>query len=266
MFCLIESVGEQVSFNIFFAMRSPKDIFPEPKELLALPPEDVAAMLLEYLSAQGGQSVSRYNLIGVSNSEFSDYVRAGAGEIIAEAWSLLVNEGFLAQSPSDNYGMNFFITRRGRQIKTRSDFRSYRLGSLLPAELLDPVLSASVRPLFLRGDYDTAVFRAFRELEERVRTAGAFATEAIGVELMRAAFKPKSGPLADKLAPSGEQVAMEHLFAGSIGTFKNPSSHRAVRFVPEEAATVILFANYLLSVVQRLSAETDRGDVSQKPG
>ncbi|HJS97861.1 MAG TPA: TIGR02391 family protein [Terriglobales bacterium] len=245
-------------------MRNPKDIFPAPKELLALPPEDVAAMLLEYLIAQGGQSVSRYNLIGVSNSEFSDYIRAGAGEIIAEAWSLLVTEGFLAQSPSDNYGMNFFITRRGRGIRNRSDFRSYRLGNLLPAELLDPVLAASVRPLFLRGDYDTAVFRAFREVEERVRLAGGFHAAAIGVNLMRDAFKPQLGPLADKAAPVGEQEMLQHLFAGTIGTFKNPSSHRAVTFAPQEAATLVLFANYLLSVVQRLSAIAVRGS-SQGP-
>jgi uncharacterized protein (TIGR02391 family) len=149
--------------------------------------------------------------------------------------------------------MNFFVSRRGKEIKTQSDFRSYRLGHLLPPDLLDLVLATSVRPLFLKGDYDTAVFRAFREVEERVRSAGGFAAEALGVNLMRDAFRPQTGPLTDKTIPTGEQEMMQHLFAGAIGTFKNPSSHRAVTFAPQEAATLILFANCLIAVVRRLA-------------
>jgi Protein of unknown function (Hypoth_ymh) len=55
-----------------------------------------------------------------------------------------------------------------------------------------------------RGEYDTAVFQAFREVEVAVRSAGKFPAEQFGKELMRKAFKPADaknptiapGPLA----------------------------------------------------------------------
>jgi hypothetical protein len=34
---------------------------------------------------------------------------------------------------------------------------------------LDPIIMSSVKPMFVRGEYDTAVFRAFKEVEVRVR-------------------------------------------------------------------------------------------------
>jgi hypothetical protein len=39
-------------------------------------------------------------------------------------------------------------------------------------------------------------------------------------------------------------------FAGAVGMFKNPSSHRRMDFRAEEAATLIQFANYLLQVAE----------------
>jgi hypothetical protein len=50
----------------------------------------------------------------------------------------------------------------------------------------------------------------------------------LGVKLIREAFKPRSGPLTDPAADGGEQVARTELFAGAIGCYKNPHSHRDV--------------------------------------
>jgi uncharacterized protein (TIGR02391 family) len=77
---------------------------------------------------------------------------------------------------------------------------------------------------------------------------------------MRAAFKPSekngqsrpSGPLTDTQLPSAEQEAMANLFAGAIGLYKNPQSHRHVPTLPEDAAEVIVFASQLLRIVDRL--------------
>jgi hypothetical protein len=45
---------------------------------------------------------------------------------------------------------------------------------------------------------------------------------------------------------------MANLFAGAIGLYKNPQSHRHVPTHPEDAAEVIVFASQLLRIVDRL--------------
>jgi uncharacterized protein (TIGR02391 family) len=72
------------------------------------------------------------------------------------------------------------------------------------------------------------------------------------VKLMREAFK-QGGPLADARADGGEQVATMELFAGAIGTFKNPTSHRPVSYEdPAEAAEVVLLADLLMRLLDRV--------------
>lgn len=100
--------------------------------------------------------------------------------------------------------------------------------------------------MFLRGDYDVAVFQAFKELEVAVRAAGKFDEELIGTKLMRKAFDPDAGPLRSEGLVWAEREAIAHLYAGAIGYCKNPQSHREVQLRPTEAAQLIAFASYLL--------------------
>ncbi len=111
-------------------------------------------------------------------------------------------------------------------------------------------MAAKVVPAFQRGDYDIAVLAAFKEIEVRVRSKGGYSHGEIGVPLMRKAFHPGNGPLTDKTREGGEREAMVSLFAGAIGLFKNPASHRNVEFNASQAATLIHFANYVLAVVE----------------
>jgi uncharacterized protein (TIGR02391 family) len=148
-------------------------------------------------------------------------------------------------------------------LQTRADFDAYRKAGLLPRGQLHALIAARVYPAFLRGEYDTAVFQAFREVEIAVRDAGRFPADLVGVELMRQAFRAVNrpnqaaqtpGPLTDANLP----IAMAHLFAGAIGLYKNPQSHRYVPTSAAETAEVVLFASHLLRIVDRVSSSEAR--------
>ena len=145
------------------------------------------------------------------------------------------------------------FARRAERTRNRNDLQRYRRGSLLPKGLLDGRLEEKVRPPFIRGSYDTAVFEAYKELEIRVREAAQLPSSALGKDLMRKAFHPDTGPLSNQNLDLAEREAMAHLFAGSIGLFKNPSSHRNVDLSPEEALDLIFFADYLLRLIPQPS-------------
>ena len=86
------------------------------------------------------------------------------------------------------------------------------------------------------------------------RTGGRYKS-AIGIKLARTALGP-GGPLVDPNLDTGEQRATADLFAGALGVFKNPPSHRQVQFDdPTKASEVILFADLLL----RMSAGSPNG-------
>ena len=68
--------------------------------------------------------------------------------------------------------------------------------------------------------------------------------------LMRKAFAPETGPLTDASQPIPEQEALMHLFAGAIGSYKNPHSHRTVALKDlTEAQEMVVLASQLLRIV-----------------
>ena len=70
-----------------------------------------------------------------------------------------------------------------------------------------------------------------------------------GKPLMSKAFQAEKGDLTDTNQPELEREARYFLFAGAIGAYKNPGSHREVEITAEEAAEVIIFASHLLRIV-----------------
>ena len=250
----------------YIAMIEIRSIIPDPETLLALEVEELASALLVHLNdrGDGGASLSHYNFFNdlINNPPYGKHDDR-INRALMEAWDWLLYEGFLAKRGDDSVGLRAFVTRRGQKLKSRADLDAYRKANLLPKGQLHPLIASEVYPAFLRGKYDTAVFEAFREVEVRVRAAGKFGPTDLGTDLMRAAFKPSEkkgqattpGPLTDTQLPIAEQEAMASLFAGAIGLYKNPQSHRHVPTSAEDAAEVIVLASQLLRMVDRLKPQ-----------
>jgi len=230
-----------------------KENFPPIETAMELEPEELAPFILKALSGQ--QQINRYNF-SIPSQEMIDY--AGRDkyqkfcEYLMEGWMWLEKENFLAPKPGEQ-GDWAFITRKGKRILEEQNFETYKKASLLPSDNLDPVLVRKVKPSFIRGDYETAIFQSFKEVEVRVRKKSGLPNTEMGVNLMRKAFKVGEGVLADKNSLVAEQEAMMSLFAGAVGVYKNPSSHRDVDFSdPGEVVDIIHSANNLLRIIDKI--------------
>jgi len=259
-FVQLETFRSKLPVEIRLVSRTIYQILSDHEALLALEPEELAGVLLEHLNSlsegERGQ-LNRYNFsLPNTVQEFPREYHERLLRALMEAWSWLEREGLIAQRPG-HQGEWVFITRRGSRLASAADLNAYRRANLLPRKLLHPLIAQKVFAAFLRGDYDTAVFQAFREVEIAVRDACHFTPTDLGVALMRKAFDRSSGPLADTKLPEVEREAMAHLFAGAIGLYKNPQSHRSVGIDdPVEATELIVLASQLLRIVDgRASAQ-----------
>ena len=233
------------------------EVIPNPEDLLTLAPEELAGVLMEVLNSMTAEEQrARLNpaiICGEFGTQgYPSESREPLSRALMEAWVWLESEGLMARRPGD-FNLNYyFITRKGKRIIGRTDLAAYRQASLLPVASLHPVIAQKASSAFLRGEYETAIFQAFKELEVAVRDAGGFAPTDIGTDLMRKAFNKDSGPLSDLTLPEAEREATAHVFAGAIGLFKNPHSHRNVPISdPREAASVIGLASFLMGIVDR---------------
>lgn len=242
------------------------DLLSDADALLALEPEELAGYLIEFLNAlppDQQSQLNRYNFSLPPTFEgYPPHLQSQIAQAAMEAWVWLEREGLIAPKPGTQ-GEWVFITRRGKTLKNHIDLAALRSANLLPRKTLHPVLATKVWSTFLRGDYDTAIFQAFKEVEVAVRTKGGFGATDFGVELMRKAFHAQNGPLTDTQRPLAEREALAHLFVGAIGSYKNPTSHR--HFIiddPGEAVEIITLSSHLLRIVD---SRKRRRRTKQKP-
>lgn len=221
---------------------------PNPEDVLELEPEELGGAILRSLIEDGGQ-VHLHNFVNGLNQMNAPYPPQYLEPLkhaIGEAWGWLEAQGLIA-SKGDDWQ---FITRRGRQVASESTFSDFRRATLLPRELLHPAVGGEAWRTFIRSNYQTAVFEAFKAVEEAVREAGGFSARDIGVDLMRRAFHPENGPLSDMSLVASEREALSALFAGAIGSYKNSVSHRTVTIEDAtEASEMLILASHLLRIV-----------------
>lgn len=228
------------------------ELIPDPSSILALEPNEIAGVALELLASSGPNEPSRLHPSNFTSRDtigkYPDNRREEIECALMEGWTWLLQEGLIAPRPGDTSGWHF-ITRRGQRIKDRDGLAAYRNSVILPRKLLHAAIAQACWPAFLRGDHDTAVFQAFKELEVAIRDAGKFKAEDYGVDLARKAFHESTGPLSNQSALVSEKQALSHLVAGALGSYKNPHSHRKVKLTAEEAVEMIVLSRHLLKIV-----------------
>jgi uncharacterized protein (TIGR02391 family) len=231
--------------------------------LLALEPEELAPIALRSaLDQKGGTGSFHFQALPSLLFERQGTVLEGRfprsrrpeGEMaLSEAWSWLIAQGLIVPEPGTN-GQNgwMHLTRRGRRLlDSPEDIRRFTDAASFSKGLLHPSIAESVWISLARGELEDAVFAAFKAVEIAVREAGKYSPSDIGTALMRKAFDPVKGPLTDLQQPESEREALAHLFAGAIGSYKNPHSHRTVTIAdPREAQEMVLLASHLLRIVE----------------
>ena len=203
------------------------EILPDAEDLLNLEPEELAGPLL--VSLENRDEISPEDIIGynhmrweiekgssrsIPNLNYPHGCREDVLFALMEAWQWLEREGFVASRPTDlarakdlSSRTTYFVTRRGQKIETLEALEAYRKADLLPKRQLHPIIASKVWSIFLQGDYDTAVFQAFKQVEVAVRKAGGYEEEDYGTKLMSKAFDEVNGNLTDQNQHSDEKKA-----------------------------------------------------------
>ncbi len=220
---------------------------------LRLEPEELAGYLLEHFNRQSQPPPHANNLAGEIRGGYGDEIAVA----VMEAWAWLVREGLIVPAVGLRSDSFYQVSRRGRALKSHGDVDAWRNERWLPKGMLHPTIVGDVWSMFIRGQYEAAVFQAFKSVEVAVRTKCGYADDKIGTGLMRKAFDETTGPLTDTNALPAERQALANLFAGAIGSYKNPSSHRHVTIDGNQAAEMIVLASHLLGIVDSRSARTD---------
>lgn len=240
---------------------------PDPDVLLALEPEELGAQILLLLR----ERERTFSLAGIvddlqkmNDRNNTGYPRARMHEIeraLTEAFCWLESQVLIVPPDQEN-GRNGYrtLSRRGGSLKTEEDLRQFRMTRQLNRDLLHPAIAEKVWLGFMRGDFAEAVFTAMRTVEIAVREAAGLPEGDHGVPMIRRAFHKDNGPLRDREQEEAEREALTHLFAGAVGSYKNPHSHRNVPMEDAgEAIEIVTLASHLLRIVDaRRPAQQER--------
>jgi uncharacterized protein (TIGR02391 family) len=241
------------------------DLIPDVDVLYALEPDELGLRMLptfaKWDERRMGSSLSLQSVLydvrgqGHHPGEYPPQESTRVEEAIREAWAWLEGEALLIPDQKGPTADVRSLSRRARKLAAEPEARKVLAARRVPKDALHPVIREDVWALYHRGKFATAILEAMIAVEVAVRAAAGLTTKDVGVSLMRKAFDPKTGALADLGVDEAEREARSHLFAGAIGSYKNPHSHRNVALDdPDEAAEVIMLANHLLRIVDSRKA------------
>ncbi len=213
------------------------DLYPEVDRLLDASESDIGLVMLRYLRAisddplrsmatSGGLVTELFSINGGYANDGKKY--SAVEKLVNRAWKRLENADLIEEPDSYN-GKNGFrvISSKGRAVNTEAKLAAAKGRSQFTRDLFHTLLPEASWNAFNAGDYDTAVFEAFKGVEIAVRKKGDFAETDYGSALMAKAFSQTTGTLTDKAALPGRQAARCDVFKGAFGEFRNAKAHSA---------------------------------------
>jgi hypothetical protein len=218
------------------AKKSLASMFPDPEQLLQLSAEELAWIILTILNSYNEEEfrqLANHHTFTIHETRPYARLQEEVKTVLVEGWAWLERECLIAPRPGASADL-FILTRKAKQITSMPEFEGYRRGNLL-AGMLHPLIEPESKAAFLRGEYETAIFNTFKEVEVMVRTAGGFSSTDLGVALMNEAFKPVVGPLTEKVCPNRNK-------SGYVICFQEQ-----LRITRTQAAFVIFLPNRLKS-------------------
>jgi len=178
-------------------------------------------------------------------------------QMALEAVEELERDEYIERVPV-NGGLGFKLTPKGL-IQAKKDIKDMKIASVFILDLdLRPALIRKIGNAYRAGDFEDVVFKATKYLEEKVRARAGLSPTDIGTALMDKAFSPKTGLLKCPLClDESERSGLHSLFRGSVGFFKNPSSHRTVIYDdPNTTLQILGYVNILLGILDQCSLAT----------
>ena len=208
--------------------------YPSVEQLRASPELDVERTLLrcvvEYCADGMHPMITRdaipTMLLEPGGYAYSVQTKSDLERIVTRAWKGLDDAGLIEEPDSHNGKNGYRVpSAKGRSAHAATDYTGVRMRTKFTREMFHPSLPDAAWNAFSVGDYDTAIFEAFKSLEVAVRAKGGLAITDFGAALMKKAFDPDNGPLRDLAAPRSRRVARCDLFTGAFGEIRNPKGH-----------------------------------------
>jgi hypothetical protein len=119
-----------------------------------------------------------------------DYAkRRGVEVVVSRAWKTL-EDANLIEAPDIDNGKNGFrvASNKGRAVNNDLDFEAAKVRGSFTRGMFHPSLPDAAWNALRTGDYDTAVFEAFKAVESAVRKKGGYTNADFGAPMMKKAF------------------------------------------------------------------------------
>lgn len=145
----------------------------------------------------------------------------------------------------------FYPTKKGVRFLEREFKRVIQRYTLLPKTIVHPEIVKKSFSLLENGEFESAVFQAFKTIETNIRKKIGAEAEEIGTKLIRNAFHPNKGSLTDYKLPKSEREAFSNYISGAFGYYKNPCSHRDIVMDYISAFDRIVVASDLLKTIEK---------------